>query len=70
MSMHKIPLSEIEEEGLKAHRLAIGTPSQLSDAFRSGVQWALNYKDNYSTEVVDKDVDLIDGQESFESYKG
>lgn len=40
MSMHKIPLTEIEESGLRAHGLDIGTPSQLSDAFRQGVAWA------------------------------
>lgn len=39
MSMHKQPLTEIEESGLKAHRLAVGTPSQLSDAFRLGIAW-------------------------------
>lgn len=37
MSMHKIPLTQIEEEGLRSHGFAIGTPSQLSDAFRLGV---------------------------------
>lgn len=41
MSMHAIALSELEEEGLRAHGLDIGTPSQLSDAFRHGVKWAL-----------------------------
>lgn len=40
MSMHKIQLTPLEESGLKAHGLAIGTPSQLSDAFRQGVAWA------------------------------
>ncbi len=40
MSMHKIPLTPLEESGLKAHGLGIGTPSQLSDAFRQGVAWA------------------------------
>lgn len=39
MSMHKIPLTQAEETGLRAHGLAIGTPSQLSDAFRQGVAW-------------------------------
>lgn len=41
MSMHKIPLTELEELGLRAHGLDIGTPSQLSDAFRQGVAWTL-----------------------------
>ena len=41
MSMHTIALTELEGEGLRAHGLDIGTPSQLSDAFRHGVKWAL-----------------------------
>lgn len=43
MSMHKVPLTKLERDGLEAHHLAIGTPSQLSDCFRSGVQWAEEY---------------------------
>jgi hypothetical protein len=39
MSMHKVPLTKVEEDGLRAHGLDIGTPSQLSDAFRLGVAW-------------------------------
>jgi len=35
-------LTPLEEEGLRAHGLAIGTPSQLSDVFRLGVAWALS----------------------------
>lgn len=42
MSMHRKPLTELEEEGLYAHGLIVGTPSQLSDAFRQGVAWALS----------------------------
>ena len=42
MSMHKIPLSELERKGLTKHGLNIGTPSQLSDCFRSGMKWALD----------------------------
>jgi hypothetical protein len=42
MSMHRIPLTPIEEAGLKAHGLDIGTPSQLSDVFRQGVAWTLS----------------------------
>jgi hypothetical protein len=37
--MHKIPLTPIEEAGLRAHGLDIGKPSQLSDVFRQGVAW-------------------------------
>lgn len=43
MSMHKIPLSKLERDGLTKHGLDIGTPSQLSDCFRLGVRFA---KDN------------------------
>lgn len=42
MSMHKVPLSKLEEEGLKLHGLSVGKPNQLSDAFRQGVAWALS----------------------------
>lgn len=42
MSMHKIPLTELERAGLTAHGLDIGKPSQLSDVFRHGVKWALD----------------------------
>ena len=41
MSMHEIPLTELERIGLEAHHLQIGTPSQLSDCFRLGIAWAL-----------------------------
>ena len=42
MSMHKIPLTKIEREGLVNHGLPVGKPSQLSDAFLHGVKWALD----------------------------
>ena len=42
MSLHNIPLTDIEKSGLEAHKLAIGEPSQLSDSFRAGIAWALN----------------------------
>lgn len=42
MSMHRIPLTDIEFNGLKAHGLEIGTPSQLSDVFRQGIRYALD----------------------------
>lgn len=41
MSMHKVPLTKLEHEGLLAHHLCVGKPSQLSDCFRLGVAWAL-----------------------------
>ena len=40
MSMHLKPLTPIEEAGLRAHGLPVGTPSQLADAFRLGMAWA------------------------------
>lgn len=42
MSMHRIPLTELERVGLTNHGLPIGNPSQLSDVFRQGVKWALD----------------------------
>ena len=42
MSMHRIPLTELERAGLINHGLAAGNPSQLSDAFRHGMKWALD----------------------------
>lgn len=43
MSMHKTPLTPIEEAGIHAHGLQrnIGKPSQLTDAFRRGVAWGI-----------------------------
>ena len=42
MSMHRIPLTELERTGLINHGLAVGKLSQLSDVFRHGVKWALD----------------------------
>lgn len=53
MSMHKIPLTPLEEEGLKKHHLPIGTPSQLSDAFRHGMAWVLR-QSNQDTSMSQK----------------
>jgi hypothetical protein len=39
--MNKKPLTELEEAGLEAHGLDVGTPSQLSDVFRHGIAWAI-----------------------------
>lgn len=52
MSMHKIPLTTIEEAGLRAHGLDIGTPSQLSDAFRQGVRFASAQSPSQGGEAV------------------
>lgn len=53
MSMHKKPLTRLEELGLLAHALDIGTPSQLSDVFRQGVAWALSQMPKPTGEVFD-----------------
>lgn len=53
MSMHKKPLTRLEELGLLAHALDIGTPSQLSDVFRQGVAWALSQTPKPLGEVFD-----------------
>ncbi len=45
MSLHKEPLSTLEQQGLERHGLPVGTPSQLADAFRLGVRWALQSSD-------------------------
>ena len=42
MSMHRIPLTELERTGLINHGLAVGKPSQLSDVFRHGMKWAMD----------------------------
>lgn len=42
MSMHRIPLTELERAGLINYGLAAGKPSQLSDVFRHGVKWAID----------------------------
>lgn len=51
MSMHKIPLTPLEEQGLCAHGLPVGQPSQLADSFRQGMAWALRAQpdDMYET---------------------
>lgn len=43
MSLHNKPLSVVEQTGLHAYKLPIGVPSQLSDTFRCGVDWANNH---------------------------
>ena len=46
MSMHKKPLTKLEEEGLRQSGLPVGTPSQLSDSFVLGMQWQKNKTGN------------------------
>lgn len=54
--MHKIPLTHIEENGLRAHGLNIGTPSQLSDVFRQGVAWGFANRQASEREAVPDDL--------------
>ena len=42
MSVHRIPLTELERAGLINYGLAVGKPSQLSDVFRHGMKWAID----------------------------
>lgn len=68
MSMHRIPLTQVERDGLKAHGLAIGKPSQLSDVFRQGIQYALENSDGV---YIDRDVyDWICNVVGADSAKG
>lgn len=53
MSMHSIPLTPLEAEGLKAHGLDIGVPSQLSDAFRQGIKYALENSLRFSIPIFE-----------------
>lgn len=55
MSMHKIPLTDLEREGLILHHLPVGTPSQLSDAFRLGMQWCAKHHS-----MIDAEQEIID----------
>lgn len=41
MSLHNKPLTDLEKTGLIKHGLPTDKPSQLSDAFRLGMEWAL-----------------------------
>jgi len=56
MSMHRIPLTEIEMAGLTTHGLPIGKPSQLSDVFRHGIKWA----QNNTNEAAMTDAELVE----------
>jgi hypothetical protein len=49
MSLHKIPLTELEKLGLEKHKLPTDKPSQLSDCFRLGVQHATQ---NFNETVI------------------
>lgn len=45
MSMHKIPLTDIEKDGLNTYKLPVNKPSQNSDCFRIGFAWANNHNE-------------------------
>ena len=59
MSMHKIPLTDVEREGLEKHGLGqnIGKPSQLADAFRQGVKWGQEQEREACAKVLDEMAD-------------
>lgn len=60
MSMHKVPLTKLEHEGLIAHHLRVGKPSQLSDCFRFGVAWALANANKTTTPKLNTNPDKSD----------
>jgi len=72
MSMHKIPLTPLEEEGLRLHGLPIGTPSQRSDTFRQGVAWAIGEarRLNKENERLKADAERIEWQPIETAPKG
>ena len=57
--MHKIPLTDVEREGLEKHGLGqnIGKPSQLADAFRQGVKWGQEQEREACAKVLDEMAD-------------
>lgn len=74
MSLHKKPLTKLEEEGLRGHGLDIGTASQLSDCFRHGVAWGLEAQQSIIKELEEKDdselLQLIHDDLKMRSRKG
>ena len=50
MSLHNKPLTELEKQGLLANGLSTNKASQLSDAFRLGVAWAVSNTQTTQTE--------------------
>jgi hypothetical protein len=69
MSMHKVPLTKLERDGLEAHHLAIGTPSQISDCFRLGVQWAVNKaQERLENELYEELCQLREENDRFGGY--
>lgn len=69
MSMHKVPLTKLERDGLEAHHLAIDTPSQLSDCFRLGVQWAVKREqERLDNELYMELCQLKEDNDRFDGY--
>lgn len=56
MSMHRIPLTDIERKGLERHGLGrdTGKPSQLADVFRQGVKWGQKLEREACAKVCDE----------------
>lgn len=50
MSLHNKPLTKLERQGLLANGLSIDKASQLSDAFRLGIAWAVSNTQTTQTE--------------------
>jgi hypothetical protein len=68
MSLHNVPLTEIEESGLKAHGLDIGVPSQLSDAFRLGIAWAFRVESNAEKEILQDELQYAKDTKDLDAY--
>ena len=66
--MHKMPLTKLEQEGLEAHHLPIGKPSQLSDCFRQGIKWALDSLNNTVETTRPKTQKLSELQQSLRDF--
>lgn len=59
--MIKTPLTPLELEGLLKHKLPIDRPSQLSDAFRLGMAFALSQPKPLEKDYIEKIVVPIIG---------
>ena len=62
--MHKVPLTDLELAGLILHRMPVGSPSQLSDAFRLGMAWCANnpQKKEPVTPLIEKCTTCVHGK--------
>ena len=59
MSMHKVPLTTSEEDGLRKHGLPVGAPSQLSDVFRQGMAWQASQPKPAPVLLTDEEIDDV-----------